>query len=98
MAKEIYHYHSTMTAGDTEYATAIPQGAKSIKIQAQTAVVLRLAFVTGKVATPTAPYWTIKANAVYESDDLNLWRTDDVSNIYLASPTLGTVVEIEVTV
>lgn len=86
-------YNKTLTLADTEYSQAIPASIKQITIQARTAADIRIAFVTGKVATPTAPYLTLKAGAVYSVSGLDI---GNATTVYLASSTAGTVVEIEV--
>lgn len=82
-------YNVTLTVADTEYSQALPANTKRFSVQARTAVDVRHAFVTGKVAAPTAPYNTLKANGSYYEDKVQTNAT-----IYLASSTAGTVVEI----
>jgi hypothetical protein len=85
-------YNVTCTNANTEYSQAITNGTKHLSIRCRTGDVLRLAFVTGKVATPTAPYITIPAGASWESPpDLDTTG----ATIFLASPTAGVVAEVE---
>ena len=61
-------YNVTMTLADTEYSQALPANTKKFLIHTRDGTAFRLAFVTGKVATPTAPYFTILANDSYYED------------------------------
>ena len=68
-------YNVTMTDADTEYSQLLPDGTKAFSISVQdgdSTKALRIAWATGKVATPTAPYQTYPANAVVFEDNLNL--------------------------
>jgi len=85
-----YIYNITMTNANTEYSQALPTGTKRFTLQCRGTYDIRYAFETGKVATPTAPYMTLKAGMVYYEDDLNLTSR----TIYLACGTAGQVVEI----
>ncbi len=59
----------TLTAADTEYNVQLPLGTKHFSIQNRSAVVTRFAFETGHVATPTAPYTSIKSGGAYNSPE-----------------------------
>ena len=83
-------YNITMTTADTEYSQALPANTKAITIQCQADYAVRFAFETGKVATPTTPYGTVKAGMVYYEVGLNLAST----TIYVACGTAGQVAEI----
>lgn len=85
-------YNITLTLADTEYSQALPAGTRSIRFMARTAAAVRFAFVTGKVATPTAPYMTLPASSGYAQEHIYLAST----TIYFASSSAGTVVELEV--
>ncbi|RPI64645.1 MAG: hypothetical protein EHM48_00395 [Planctomycetaceae bacterium] len=85
-------YNIVLTLADTEYSQALPAGTRKFAFRARTFVDARYAFVTGKVATPTAPYCTLKAGAENAIDGVNL----AAATLYLASGTAGTVIEIEV--
>lgn len=78
----------TLSSANVEYSTTLT-GAKKFTIQCRTNYAVRFAYVTGKVATPTAPYITIKAGSVYWEDDISLDRT-----LYFASSEVGVIVEI----
>jgi hypothetical protein len=81
----------TLTLANHEYSVTVPRGTVAIELQAQGAHTVRLAFDTGHVATPTLPYWTVKAGATWFKNQLLLI---DNLTFYLASPDAGTVVEI----
>jgi hypothetical protein len=85
-------YNVTLTLANTEYSQALPANCKGFEFQARTEVDVRFAFVTGKVAGPTAPYNTLKAGDYYFSGPINQEATP--STLYLASATAGTVVEL----
>jgi hypothetical protein len=59
----------TLTSADTEYSQALPIGTKYFSIQCRTAFAIRYAFATGRVATPTAPYATVKSGNWYNSPE-----------------------------
>lgn len=81
----------TLTNADTEYSITIPSGTKRFSMQPRQNVDVRFAFESGKVATPTEPYATMKGGAPYTETNLDL--QSDLT-IYFASSTAGTVVEI----
>lgn len=85
-------YNLTLTDANTEYSQALPANCRGFEFQARTEALLRFAFVTGKVATPTAPWLTLKAGDAYSSPQIN--QAASPSTLYLASPTAGTIVEI----
>lgn len=85
-------YNVTCTVADTQYSQALPANCRKFELQARTEAILRFAFVTGKVATPTAPWLTLKAGDYYYSPDM--MQTASPSTLFVASPTAGTVVEI----
>jgi len=85
-------YNVTCTVADTEYSQALPANCRKFEFQCRTENIVRYAFATGKVATPTAPYHTLKAGDYYYSPDLN--QAAAPSTLYVASPTAGVVAEI----
>lgn len=85
-------YNKTLTSADTEYSQAMPTNCRGFEFQCRTENDVRFAFVTGKVAGPTAPYMTLKAGDFYNTQPIN--QADSPSTLYLASPTAGVVVEI----
>ena len=84
-------YNVTLTNADTEYSQALPADTRAFEFQCRTAYDIRYAWVTGKVATPTAPYQTLKAGAVKYKENVNL----ATATLYLASDQAGVIVEIE---
>lgn len=83
-------YNMTMTNANTEYSQALPANTRKFTIHTRDETAFRLAFVTGKVATPTAPYLTIPANKVYYEDFVNLTS----KTLYFASGSAGKIIEI----
>ena len=83
-------YNVTITNLDTEYSQALPASTKAFTMQCRTDYDVRFAYVTGKVATPTAPYMTLKSGQNYFEDRLNLTS----KTIYLACGTANQVMEI----
>lgn len=83
-------YNITLTSANTEYPQALPDHTKKLTFQCRTANDIRFAFVAGKVATPTAPYGTIKSDGAYDEKDLDLVS----KTLYLACGSAGKVVEI----
>jgi len=80
----------TLTAANTEYSVRVP-ASNGFEFHARSAVNVRYAFETGKVATPTNPYATLVANATFSAP-----VESDPFVLYLASATPGTVVELVV--
>ena len=56
----------------------------------------RLAFVTGKVATPTAPWFTVLSGARYFEDGVDIYIADADwdGTLYFASGSAGKIIEI----
>lgn len=87
-------YNVTMTNADTEYSQALPAGCKRFSLSIRGGVstdVLRFAYVTGKVATPTAPYMQMTGDAEKYEMDLSL----DAQTLYFACAGAGKVAQIE---
>ncbi len=61
-------YNKTMTLADTEYSQALPANTKKYTIQTRDGTAFRMAFVTGKVAAPTEPYFSIGADGFHHED------------------------------
>jgi hypothetical protein len=59
----------TLTSADTEYSHKFAVAMKYFSAQCRTAFDCRYAFATGRVATPTAPYATIKSGQWYNSPE-----------------------------
>jgi len=90
-ASTINEYAVILTVVDTEYSQALPANTKGIEFVSRGGYPVRYAFTTGKVATPTGVYFTLKSNCAYESP-----VTLDLSSktIYFASDNAGDVVEL----
>ena len=87
-------YNVTLTAADTEYSQALPAGCKRFSVSIRDGAAAnnyRVAFVTGKVATPTAPYFKLPCTAEYYEADILLW---DATTIYIAGSNAGDVAQI----
>jgi len=84
-------YNITLTDANTEYSQALPENTRRLCFRCRTGVQVRYAWVTGKVATPIAPYQTLVAGAEYALDGVKLAAT-----LYWASATAGAVIECEV--
>jgi len=81
-----------MTDANTEYSFEIPAGSVRFSIKCQDGTAFRLAFVTGKVATPTAPYLTILANgALNDPGDIQIGST--ALTVYVACASASKVIE-----
>jgi len=81
----------TLASGDTEYEHALGPRTSRVSFQCRTGVECRFAFETGKVATPTAPYMSLKAGQAFNENGLES-ASGDI--IYFASSTAGAVIEI----
>lgn len=85
-------YNVTLTNVNTEYSQALPSDCRAFSFRCRTSYDVRFAYVTDKVAAPTAPYQTLKANGEYWKDNVHPASL----TLYLASSEAGVVVEIEV--
>ncbi len=83
-------YALTLTNANTQYTQTLPAATKRFEFKCRSLVDIRFAFETGKVATPTDPYQTLKAGTAYDSGSVKM--TSPV--LYFASATAGVVVEI----
>jgi len=83
-------YTVTLTNADTEYSQALPAGTKALEFWARESVDIRFAFTSGKVATPTEPYFTLRSGGVYYKENINLTG----KTLYLACGEAGKHVEI----
>lgn len=80
--------NTTLTSADTEYSQSIA-GARYVEFQCRTSFAVRFAYEADKVATPTAPYMTLKAGAYY-------WVPVDATSattLFFASSEAGVIVE-----
>jgi hypothetical protein len=64
-------YNVAMTNANTEYSQALPLGCKRYQLGTQDGSAWRLAFVTGKVAAPTAPYYNSLTGEIYWDENLD---------------------------
>jgi Flp pilus assembly pilin Flp len=62
-------YNVTLTNGDTQYSQALPTDCLGFHFQVRGMAAIRWSGVAGKVATPTAPWITLKSGAPYNSID-----------------------------
>lgn len=86
-------YNVTMTNADTEYNQALPANTKGFSFAVRDGTDsynYRLAFATGKVATPTEPYVKRLGNVSVEKDNLSLTSP----TLYFACSSAGKVAEI----
>lgn len=83
----------TMTNADTEYSLDIPAGTIRFSIQTRDGTAFRMAFVTGKVATPTNPYLTIRADGAYNSPD-GIQLTSAATTVYFGCGSAGKIIEL----
>ncbi len=90
-ASSINEYNVTLTLADTEYHQDLPSSTKGIEFISRNGYPVRYAFTTGKVATPTEPYFTLRSNCSYESPvTLNL----SSKIIYFGTDNAGDVIEL----
>ncbi len=85
-------YNVTLAVADTEYSQAFPSSTREFRVRCRTPFDVRFAWVTGKVAGPTAPYCTLLAGLEYRADESDITGR----SLFLASGEAGVVVEIEV--
>jgi len=90
-ATTVTTYNIELTLANTEYSQALPSNCKAISFRCRSSEDVRFAWVTGKVAAPTAPYQTLKANSEYWKDGVFMSGA-----LYFASAVAGTVIEMEV--
>ena len=91
LSDDIAQYAVTMTNADTEYSQVLPDYTGHVMLRCRDGTAMRYAFVTGKVASPTEPYFTILANKDRRIDNLSLVG----KTIYFASGSTGKIAEIE---
>jgi hypothetical protein len=65
-------YNVILTLARTEYSQALPANTKAYSFQSLGGKQLWYAFATGKVATPTAPYYIVAGGAEESENNLNL--------------------------
>lgn len=87
-------YNITCTNANTEYSTPLPIDCKRFRLSIRDGLPTanyRVAYVTGKVATPTAPYLKFLGDYIYDVDQFDVYQP----YIYFASSLAGSVVQIE---
>ena len=95
MARVPTIYNVTMTVANTEYSQALPLHTKKYLIHTRDESLFRLAFVTGKVAGSTAPFFTVLASSRYYEDMINNeYPAASLLTLYFASPDAGKIIEI----
>ena len=85
-------YNVTMTTINTQYSQALPAGVKRFQIGTQDGTAFRLAFVTGKVAGPTAPYYQTLTGEIYYEGEID--PVAGTITLYFACATAGKIVQI----
>lgn len=84
-------YTLTITNSDEEYSQALPANTKQFSVHLRDMSAFRLAYETGKVATPTEPYETVPAGSEKYVENI-----EPASLIlYIAAPAGTKVAEIE---
>lgn len=83
----------TMTLADTEYSLTLPANTKYFSIQCADGTAMRYAFVTGKVATPTAPYMTLLANGALNTPE-KIAVANGALTIYFACGSAGKIAQL----
>lgn len=89
-----YIYNVTLTAADTEYSQELPAGCKRFAVSVQggqATTNFRVSFVSGKVATPTAPYLKFAGDMEYWESDIN---TNNPLAMYISSSSAGEIAQI----
>ena len=85
-------YAVDLTNPDEEYSQELPANTKAIEFRSRSGAAVRHSFVQGRVAAPTGAYQTLKANAEYKKEHLNLNK----HTVYFASDTGSDTVELRV--
>lgn len=82
-------YNVALAIIDTEYSQALPAACKCVSVSLQDGTAaqnFRVAYVTGKVAAPTAPYIKLNGDREYWEDGLELTGV----TIYVAASAVKT--------
>lgn len=90
------HRVVTIAVANTEYSLTFPEGTKRFAMKVRGGLstdTIRIAFESGKVATPTDPYGSFPANVEKYETDMNLFGE---LTIYFACSAGGKVVEFEI--
>lgn len=86
-------FNVTCTNANTEYSQVLPSNTKKIimnVVNGNSSNIIRLAYTTGKVATPTAPYIQYTQDIQYVVEGI-LYN----GSIYFASTLAGVTIQIE---
>jgi len=89
-------FNLTLTSANTEYSQVLPVSARFVRvsiIDGTAANNFRLAWTTGKVATPTAPFLKFFNDGTYSTPDKVFLAG---ATLFLASSLAGAVAQIEV--
>lgn len=81
----------TMTEADTQYSLDLPAGTITFGFHTRDGSAVRFAYVSGKVATPTAPFATVRTDGSY---NFPAGVRPGFTTIYFASDSSGKVVEL----
>lgn len=85
-------YNVVMTNADTEYSQALPANCKQFRLSMrENDTAYRIAYATGKVATPTEPYYEAAAGAVINVDKISAAAV----TVYFACASTGKHIQIE---
>ena len=87
-------YNVVLTNADTEYSQVLPETCRRFAVSIQDGTStdnFRVAYVTGKVATPTSPFLKIPADAEYEEWDV---LGSSQLTLYVASSVAGKTAQI----
>lgn len=84
-------YTVDLVSADTEYALTMTGEVMAFSFQCRQAYDIRYSFTTGKVATPTDPYTTLKSGNVESISAISQHNPI----IYFASSTAGVSVEVQ---
>lgn len=79
----------TISGADTQASYELPANTVSFSLKSRNGSAFRLAFVTGKVATPTDPYSTIDVSSAYTSPEGSIIKPS--TTIYVAAEAADTI-------
>lgn len=85
-------YNVTLNSANTEYSQALPSGCRRFEFHCRAVYAFRFAFVTGKVAGPTAPYMSLLQYDWFDSGLLQQGASP--STVYFGTYQAGIVIEL----
>lgn len=88
-SQNIYEYNLEITTANTEYSQSLPDNTRMFEFRNRDLYDVRYSFTSGKVATPTSPYQTLRAGMSAHEDKLNFIG----KTIYFASSQPNQVIE-----